>query len=245
MSIEDLRVGTIVESHAIILGSTTFKENDKIVKLMTLDFGRVSALAINAQRSLKRFGASIEPMTYVKAHMKTPRNIHSGDSALFRLERVDLKNGFTHFRKNYASIEAGLFVLRLLNDVLPELVSDPQIFKVLGRFLRDSESFDFSKNAPWARAYFWCWLTRHLGYGDLMEPWRLEMQELSLEFWAAWDASMEEDDVLVKEFFDYLSGGNLPLRNSKNEVHLYQRWLELSGIHWEYFETWIKSRPSH
>lgn len=243
MSVGDLRSGSTVESHAIVLGSNPFRDNDKMVRLMTLEYGRIGALAINAQKSIKRFGAAIEPMTYVKAHLKAPRNVETGDSILFRLERVDLKDSFPHLRKDYKSIECASFVLRLLVDTLPEFVADPLIFKVLGRFLRDSQGFDFSANASWARAYFWCWLTKHSGYGDLMEPWRMEGLRLPPEFWVAWDASMDEEDVLLKEFFDFLSQCSLPERSSKHEVLLYQRWLELSGIHWDYFEKWIKSRP--
>ena len=243
MSFDEVRSGTVVESHAIILGGSTFKDNDKIVRLMTLDFGRISAIAINAQKSLKRFGAAIEPMSYVKAHLKVPRDIHSGNSALFRLEKVDLRDGFSHMRKSYSAIETTMFVLRLLVDVLPELVPDPQIFKVLGRFLRDTQNFDFGKDGSWARAYFWCWLTRHLGYGELMEPWRFELSEIPDEFWMAWETSMEGEDVLLGEFFEYLCQCELPARSSKHDVQLYQRWLELSGIHWEYFESWVKNRP--
>jgi DNA repair protein RecO len=128
-SLDDLRPGEVVAVNAIVLGNQAFKENDKLVRLLTLEFGKISTFAVNAQKSIKRFGASVEPMNFVKAQIKVPRNVADNDSPLFRLERADLRSSFPHLRQSYAAIDTASFALRMVGDFLPELAADESLFK--------------------------------------------------------------------------------------------------------------------
>lgn len=242
MNSTELRAGSSLELHALVLGSFPYQDNDKLVRLLTLETGRITAFAPSAQKSLKRFGASIEALCYVKAHLKAPRDLQSGDSKLWRLQSVDLKAQFTHWRKSYAAIETSMFLMRLISDFVPEMHKDELLFKVLGRFLRDSEGIDFEKNASWIRVYFWAWFTRHLGYGDLCEKWEAESLDLPPDFWKLWWVSIEPTEPLVAEFLDYLKQLKLPTRTPAHESRIYERWLALSGLNWDYFEQWIVTR---
>jgi hypothetical protein len=109
--------------------------------------------------------------------------------------------------------------------------------------LRDSEGFDFTAKAGWARAYFWTWFALRLGYGDMREDLLSLRDEWPEEFWEAWNASISQaDDVLVGEFMDYMNQCSLPEIGSRVDESLYRRWLELSGLHWDFFERWMKQR---
>jgi hypothetical protein len=244
LSNPEIRAGAPAELHALVLGTFPYQDNDKLVRLLTLEAGRITAFAPSAQRSTKRFGAALEPLSYIKAHLKAPRDLESGDSQLWRLERVDLKAQFDHWRKNYSSIETSMFMLRLILDFVPEFNKDALLFKTLGRFLRDSSQFNFQTAAPWMRAYFWSWFARHMGYGDLLEPWRNSGLAMPKDFWQLWWVSTEPEEPLVAEFLDYLAAQNLPERASAHEAMLYERWLAISGLHWDYFHQWLSSKPS-
>lgn len=240
----DLKPGQLFQTHAISLGSKAYRDNDKLVRFFSLDLGIVSTIALNAQQSLKRFGAAIEPGTHSMLQLKVPRDLNSTQSPLFRLDKADLRSQFPHLRADFASIESLSFILRLVTDNYPELHPDGALFKTLGRVLRDSSVVNFSKYAGWVRAYFWSWFTQHLGYGDLLHSWKAQEWDVPEEFWEAWDASIcESEDVLVREFFESFFSSALPQVSTEAEVSLYRSWLELSGIHWKFFETWIKSRP--
>jgi DNA repair protein RecO (recombination protein O) len=239
----ELRAGAPVEMHALVLGTTPYQDSDKLVRLLTLEAGRITAFAPSAQKSVKRFGGSLEPLTYVKAHLKAPRESQGGENSLWRLQSVDLRGQFEHWRQNYAAIDTSMFILKMILDFVPESHSDPLLFKTLGKFLRDSSQFNFNSSAPWMRAYFWSWFTRHLGYGDLCEPWESEALDLPEDFWKLWWVSIEPGEPLVTEFLDFLAHQKLPPRSSGHETRLYEHWLALTSLHWDYFQKWLSSKP--
>ncbi len=238
----ELRSGTVIEDHSIILGVLPLKEADKLVHLMTLEHGRVVAVAAQAARSTKRFGAALEPMNHVRAHLRIPRDLNSSETPIWRLEKADLQSSFLHFRKSYAQLESGLFILRLVMDMVPEGSVDASIFKALGRFLRDSESTQMAKYTGWARVAFWTWLANHLGFGELstsIEPKLLDKSESFVNYWHECLAQKEVDFKKLFQNFDLHMPVDLEL---SEELGIYRRWLELSGIHWRYFEQWIQSK---
>lgn len=238
----EFKAGAIVDFHAIVLGSFPYQEQDKLVRMLTLESGRITAFAPSAQKSLKRFGAAIESLCYVKAQLKTPRDLHSGHSQLWRLQSVDLKAQFTHWRTSYSAIETSMFMMRMISDFVPEMHKDEMLFKVLGRFLRDSEGFNLEQQASWMRVYFWSWFTRHMGYGDLWEVWEKENLNMPKDFWQLWRVSLDPTAPLIAEFLDYLKQVPLPVRASLSESRIYEKWLALSGLHWDYFEQWLSTK---
>jgi hypothetical protein len=244
-TIKDLRAGAHTESHAIVLGTTALRESDRMVRFLTLEHGIISALAKGAARSQKRFGGALEPMSYVKAHLRVPRE-SAGEEAIWRLERVDLKDAYLHLRSSYAALENVSFVLRLVRDIIPEGSVDPGLFKALGRFLRDSAQIDLAAHSMWPRVAFWTWFTHHLGFGDLSSQLELAMRQADSRWVQLWHNCLALSEPDFRTFFHNLAQYPLPPLSNADEIRIYQRWVDLSGLHWEHFEKWnLATRNSH
>ena len=236
----DLRPGSAVESHAIIMSVLALKESDRLVHLLTPQWGLLTTVARQAARSQKRFGAALEPLNHVKVHLRVPRDTSATESPLWRLDKADLQDSFLHLRQSYARLESAFFVLRLVKDLLPEAAAEASVFKSLGRFLRDSEVYGTAKPAIWLRFAFWTWFTFHLGFGDLSEGFLPP----SPSFVTLWHDTLAAREADFARLFRVQSQIDLPGLDERIEFKIYQRWLELSGIHWNYFEQWIATKSS-
>ena len=65
---------TLHQSEAIVLRTWPLRESDLLVSLLTRDLGKVRGVAKAALKSRKRFGGTLEPMTYVHAaYAERPR----------------------------------------------------------------------------------------------------------------------------------------------------------------------------
>lgn len=230
--------GEVFEQHAIVLSSIVLKESDKLVNLYTRDLGKISALAKSAAKSLKRFGPGLEPFTHVKAQLKRPKS--SGeDSKIWILERVDVQSSFVHLRKNYASIESAFFVVKLVLDIIPEGVVDEAVFKSLGRFFRDTEILDVRRYSSWARIAFFVWFARHAGFGSIDEIVWEPSRGQQASFRDAWEKCLINGEANFQNLFEVimLLGPKSP--SLQDEIKIYQKWVESSGLHWEHFEKWL------
>ena len=237
----ELRAGTSLETHAIVLGSVTLKESDKLFTLLTLDHGKISALGKGAAKSVKRFGASLETLNHVKASLKVPCQTPAGESMWF-LEKAELKSQFLHFRSDYSAMETGFFALRLVQDMIPEGMIDAALFRALGRFLRDSKDLNFSQQAPWVRLSFWTWFCHHLGFGDLSEPVEALFEQSSPGWGKVWHLCLAQVEPKFQELFHALGSRPLPTLELHVEIMVYKRWVEITGMHWEHFEKWVSSK---
>jgi hypothetical protein len=246
---QDRRAGEAFEDHAIVLGYVPLKESDRLISLLTLEHGRIAAVAKGAAKSIKRFGAATQPMSYGKAQLQMAKAGRSSDSSLWILLSMESKSSFPHLRSSYSSLETAFFGLKLINDLVPEGIVDPPLFKALGRFLRDSDSLNFNNTAGWARVALWVWFAHHLGYGRfeeiLLGRWAdPELAPLALAFRKG--LQQQEPDFL--NVFKILSlmreqAGFSDLSLSE-EALIYKRWVEVSSIHWDHFETWLSSKKS-
>jgi len=62
-----------VQTPAIVVGVRAFKEADRMVDLLTPGHGRVTALARNARRSVRRFGGALDVGNRIEASLRPPR----------------------------------------------------------------------------------------------------------------------------------------------------------------------------
>lgn len=218
-----LKPGDSAIDHAIILDVLPLREADRLVVLLTQNFGRLPCLARGAARSKKRFGGLLDPGIHVKAHFKIPRD--NGTDSLIVLEHLDLENLFAHLRTSLPRLEAAAFGLRFAKDLLPERHNDPQFFRALGRFLRDGLG---SQRRPELWVYvFWMWAAQHLGLGDLTKNLVSHTSLGQLELRGDFDcAQLESLHSLVEQLDERIVG-----------ARLYETWLERSGLRWPFWEA--------
>jgi hypothetical protein len=219
--------GGLLLTHAIILDSVLFKETDKVLSLLSLDHGKFSVFAKSAVRSTVRFSGGLEPLTHVKAHLKTGRS-------LWRLEKIEYQSAFIHLRSSFDSLQSAAFVLRLVKDLIPDGPVEPAVFRALGRFLRDSEQPGFGGIAGWAWLSFWTWLAFHTGVGDISEPLHEKLRGPMLHQWHELLASREPS---LKELFALLIAWPAPKLTNSDYILVYRQWLRVAGIKWQYFEN--------
>jgi hypothetical protein len=231
----DLREGQEISTHALILSVTPFEDNHRIVKLFSPDLGKFTALARNAARSRKRFGAGLEPMNHVKANVRVSRAVAAQrEQALYGLDSVELQSSFLHLRASYSGLETALFVLRLIGDLIPDGHVDAQLFRSVGRLYRDLKPQFWAQSSSQLRVLFWLWMANHLGYGRLLfDFFDFSTEDEALFFGS--EFSIEHLERLLLKF----SRLNL---DPTIEVKLYREWTERSGLQWTHFERWLGSR---
>jgi hypothetical protein len=227
--------------HALLLSSQAFREKDRIVRLLTLEHGKISVLAIAAAVSQKRFPpALLEGFNLLKVNLQPPRNMEShSESTLWILNGAELKQSYDHFRVGYREIEWGVFPLKMVTDLVPDGPVDPVLFKSLGRYLRDSAVLDLGKIGWWLPLAFWTWFGHFQGFGDLTQD--LEQMKSADEslFWEHWHDSLARSEADFLKLFKGFSGVKAPPISMDVMRVIYQRWLELSGMQWKHFEAMI------
>jgi DNA repair protein RecO (recombination protein O) len=143
------------QSEAIVLRTWPFQESDLLVSLLTRDMGKVRGVAKAALKSRKRFGGTLEPMTYVRAaYAERPRQ------ELVRLEQFEALASPLAQPVDYLRAATLAFYAEVLESVLPD--HDPQdaIFRLTLAVLEQTRV-----DACWMPlTYFSLWITRLIGW---------------------------------------------------------------------------------
>ncbi len=146
---------TLHLSEAIVLRTWPFQESDLLVSLFTRDLGKVSGVAKAALRSRKRFGGTLEPMTYVRAaYAERPRQ------ELVRLDQFETIASPLSQPVDYLRAATLAFYAEVLENVLPD--HDPQdtVFRLTLAALEQTRM-----GACWMPlTYFSLWITRLIGW---------------------------------------------------------------------------------
>jgi DNA repair protein RecO (recombination protein O) len=114
---------------ALLLRSVDYGEADRIVTLLTARFGKVGYIARAARRSKKRFGAALEPLTLLQAH------VGAGRGPLASLERAEITRAFPRVLGDLGRMQAGFAALEFVRELTPEHEPDPGLFATVTAFL--------------------------------------------------------------------------------------------------------------
>lgn len=126
-----------VKSKVFILRKTRYGDNDLILNCLTPDGARVSFFARSALKSKKRFGGGVlEPTHYVHVLYDD-----KGEGKINTLKEASLIQDFQGLRTDYSRIEAGLYFVKLVSEIVKEgEVDSSEIFNLLGNTLRAAET---------------------------------------------------------------------------------------------------------
>lgn len=143
------------ESEAIVLRTYPLREADLLVTLFTRFDGKVRGVARAAKKSRRRFGAALEPMTYVRAYYDEREG-----QELTRLDSCDVLDSPLTSVMTYERAVALGHVAELLDELLPEREGNDAVFRLVLAVLTGLRS----GNIWLPVTYFELWMTRLMGY---------------------------------------------------------------------------------
>jgi DNA repair protein RecO (recombination protein O) len=143
------------ESEAIVLRTYPLRESDLLVTLFTRLEGKVRGVARAAKKSRRRFGGSLEPLTYVKVAYDD-RERHE----LARLDSCEVLESPLASEVSYPRAVALGHVAELLDELLPDREANDAVFRLALSVLAQLRGKEF-----WLPVtYFDLWMARLMGY---------------------------------------------------------------------------------
>jgi DNA repair protein RecO (recombination protein O) len=132
----------LIISPAIVLHHTDYGEADRIVTLLTPDYGRIKGFARNARKSRKRFGPALETFAEVRLHWQ--RRPGSELAILQEAELVQLRVGL---RGNLETLALAGYGCELTGALFDETVGAAETFTLLKAFLDHLDASGYSPEA--------------------------------------------------------------------------------------------------
>ena len=142
----------LVETEGIVLRVFNVGEADKIVSILTRQFGRIRVRAAGARGRRSRFGGSLEPLTYLKIWFYEREN-----RDLFRLNSTEIVESFVEMQREYRVYLAAQYMAEICEKFLPERELNDRVFRLVLHVLR---SLRGSGDLNAMLAYFGCWMLR-------------------------------------------------------------------------------------
>ena len=117
------------QSRALLLRSVDYRDTDRIVTLLTEDYGKLSALARGARKSQRRFGGALQPYVLMNAQFRP------GRGELAHLEQVSVDRSFHAILRSLEAIGAAGAALAVIRERVPDYEPEPAIFDTAVSFL--------------------------------------------------------------------------------------------------------------
>ena len=116
----------IVRTDAVVLRAFDYRETSTIATLLTRRDGVVSVLARGARRPKSRFGATLQPMSYIQVvyYVKDGRTLQT-------LTEAAHVHRFPDLTADLGRVTAGLRMVELVRAMLHEGDSQPMVLKLL------------------------------------------------------------------------------------------------------------------
>lgn len=112
-------------ARSIILWKKEYGDNDLIIFLLAEGYGRITAIAKNAKKSVKRFGGVLELFTLIDAELKTTRN-----QAFYILSEVSLESPYERIRTNFLKTAHASYWAEILTGWIEEGHPQDEIFQL-------------------------------------------------------------------------------------------------------------------
>jgi DNA repair protein RecO (recombination protein O) len=110
---------------AIVVGTTTFREADTIVRLLTPDHGRITAVARNARRSTRRFGGALDVGNRIDATLRVPKR------GMWGMDEAALIDGRHRTRTDLGRMGMVAYACEVAGRLAREEHGEPKLFGLL------------------------------------------------------------------------------------------------------------------
>ncbi len=116
----------LFKTRAIVLRTLKLSETDKLVTLFSETYGKIKCVAKAARRLKSRFGASLEPMTYLSL-------IYFGKETqeIYRLNQCDIIQSYQSVREDPTKFYTSIYFIELVEAMIGERHPEPEIFHLL------------------------------------------------------------------------------------------------------------------
>ncbi|MEA2060465.1 MAG: DNA repair protein RecO [Thermodesulfobacteriota bacterium] len=118
-------------TQGILLRRIEYGDYDLIVTYFTQSMGRVSVVAKNAKKSVKRFAGALDPFSLMHIYCTLPKK----RKGLPVLDYVEMINPFAKIRMNTAKTGYASYWLELINSWMEQGKAQPEIFYLLSYVL--------------------------------------------------------------------------------------------------------------
>lgn len=115
--------GDLRDSHALVLNSFDHGESDKILTLLTQDFGRISCIAKGAKKSKKRFVNKLETFSFIQVQFTDYPN-----RSLSFLNEAELHTPFLEIRNQFKLYAMGSIIQEFLLQSIREREQDNDVY---------------------------------------------------------------------------------------------------------------------
>jgi DNA repair protein RecO (recombination protein O) len=125
-------------TEAVVLGHIEFGEADRILKLFTLEKGKISAIAKGVRKIRSRKAGHLEPFTRVQLFLAKGRNLDI-------ITQAETVNPYMGLRNNLKKMAWASYVVEVLDKFTYEEGQNIGIFRLLASTLERLESQDYAE----------------------------------------------------------------------------------------------------
>jgi DNA repair protein RecO (recombination protein O) len=153
----------LVNTDAIVLRTYNLAEADRIVLCLTRDAGLVRAVAKGARRMKSRFGAALEPFTFIKLDFYEKEN-----RELVTISQVEILKSNFDLASHPDSTDALAYIAELVIEFAPPHEANEKLYRMVKACIEALASF--ADRPDMVVRYFEVWLLRLAGlFPDLRD----------------------------------------------------------------------------
>jgi len=143
----------IDKAEGLVLRTVVYGESNKIVTLLTREYGKLAVMARGAKKPGSRFNAASQP--FVRAVYIYPRS-----RGLGQLKSADVITSHAHIRQDVVLMAYAMYLLELADKALDERVPQPALYDL---FVEGLEAMDEGLDPDVVSFIIELRLLRHLG----------------------------------------------------------------------------------
>ena len=153
----------LVNTDAIVLRTYNLAEADRIVLCLTRDAGLIRAVAKGARRMKSRFGAALEPFTFIKLDFYEKEN-----RELVTISQVEILKSNFDLATHPDSTDALAYIAELVSEFAPPHEANDKLYRMVKACVDALASF--ADRPDMVVRYFEVWLLRLAGlFPDLRD----------------------------------------------------------------------------
>ncbi|ASI34788.1 MULTISPECIES: DNA repair protein RecO [Exiguobacterium] len=143
----------IDKAEGLVLRTVVYGESNKIITLLTREYGKLAVMARGAKKPGSRFNAASQP--FIRAVYVYPRS-----RGLGQLKSADVITGYSHIRQDVLLMSYAMYLLELADKALDERVAYPTLYDL---FVDGLEAMDEGLDPDVVSFIVELRLLRHLG----------------------------------------------------------------------------------